>query len=482
MRDEREQKIWAVVCKNLRSDLGESVANSWIKPLNFGRVEDGVLFVGAPSMFMRDWVQNNYADRILQHWMSAWNKEFGESCNAKLIEVYVEKNKGDSGSNDSADGAESSEFGAANSDGSGARGSEKGRSENGSDNKPEKNDIGVPLDPKLTFENFVVGKPNELAYAAALRVAESDKVAFNPLFLYGSVGLGKTHLMNAIAWSIKSRDPNRTIAYLSAEKFMYQFVRAVRYKDTMAFKEQFRSVDVLMIDDIQFICGKDSTQEEFFHTFNALVDNKRQVIVSADKSPSDLDGMEERLKSRLGWGLVADIHPTTYELRLGILQAKATDASVPIPDKVLEFVAHKVTSNVRELEGALNRIIANAVFVGREITVDSAREVLSDLLRTCERKVTVEEIQKKVANHYAIKLSDMSSARRLRQVALPRQVAMYLSKKFTTLSLPEIGKNFGGRDHTTVIHAIKKIESDMETDVGLAEDIRLLSQVLERAG
>lgn len=469
MHDKNEHKVWAIVCEDLQSDLGESVVNSWIKPLSFGQVKDGVLYVGAPSMFMRDWVQNNYADRILQHWTRGWRKEFGEPSDTKIIEIYVAKNDGDS--QRSAD--------------NGRKYFEEVTGEETAseikEEKPEKNGIGVPLDPKLTFENFVVGKPNELAYAAALRVAESDKVAFNPLFLYGSVGLGKTHLMNAIAWHIKSRDPTRTIAYLSAEKFMYQFVKAVRYKDTMAFKEQFRSVDVLMIDDIQFICGKDSTQEEFFHTFNALVDNKRQVIVSADKSPSDLEGMEERLKSRLGWGLVADIHPTTYELRLGILQSKAASASVPIPDKVLEFVAHKVTSNVRELEGALNRIVANAIFVGREITVDSAREVLTDLLRTCERKVTIEEIQKKVANHYAIKLSDMSSARRLRQVALPRQVAMYLSKKFTTLSLPEIGKNFGGRDHTTVIHAIRKIEADMENNSSLAEDIRLLSQVLERA-
>lgn len=493
MRDEREKKIWAIVCNDLRSDLGESVANSWIRPLNFGRVEGGVLYVGAPSMFMRDWVQNNYADRILQHWNREWHKEFGEASDAKLIEIFVEKNDfasesssesncaGSGGAEGEGDHCEKSGIkGGGTSDSSGV--SYASENPENKEEKIEKNEIGVPLDPKLTFDNFVVGKPNELAYAAALRVAESDKVAFNPLFLYGSVGLGKTHLMNAIAWSIKSRNHDRTIAYLSAEKFMYQFVRAVRYKDTMAFKEQFRSVDVLMIDDIQFICGKDSTQEEFFHTFNALVDNKRQVIVSADKSPSDLEGMEERLKSRLGWGLVADIHPTTYELRLGILQSKAADASIPIPDKVLEFVAHKVTSNVRELEGALNRIIANAVFVGREITVDSAREVLSDLLRTCERKVTVDEIQKKVANHYAIKLSDMSSARRLRQVALPRQVAMYLSKKFTTLSLPEIGKNFGGRDHTTVIHAIKKIETDIENDASLAEDVRLLSQVLERAG
>lgn len=447
--DKAGEKIWEAVCKELQSELGESVTNSWIKPLSFDHIEDGICYVGAPSMFIRDWVQNNYAEKILRHCRRAANFITG-------IEISV------------------SEDMAERNDGSTAETLVKSKSE-------EQGDISIPLDPKLTFENFVVGKPNEFAYAAALRVAESDKVAFNPLFLYGSVGLGKTHLMNAIAWSIKSRDPNRTVAYLSAEKFMYQFVKAVRYKDTMAFKDLFRSVDVLMIDDIQFICGKDSTQEEFFHTFNALVDNKRQVIISADKSPSDLENMEDRLKSRLGWGLVADIHPTTYELRLGILQSKAATASIAVPDKVLEFVAHKVTSNVRELEGALNRIIASAIFVGREITIESAREVLSDLLRTSERRVTIDEIQKKVANHYAIKLSDMSSARRLRQVALPRQVAMYLAKRLTTLSLPEIGKSFGGRDHTTVIHAVKKVENAMQMDANLAEDVRLLLQVLEKA-
>ncbi|MDR0753444.1 MAG: chromosomal replication initiator protein DnaA, partial [Holosporaceae bacterium] len=340
--------------------------------------------------------------------------------------------------------------------------------------------LGIPLDPKFTFDNFVVGKSNEFAHAAARRIAESDLVAFNPLFLYGAVGLGKTHLMHAIAWSIKARSPHRNIAYMSAEKFMYYFVKSVRYKDTTAFKEQFRAVDVLMIDDIQFICGKDSTQEEFFHTFNELVDNNRQIIVSADKSPSDLDGMEERLKSRLGWGLVADIHPTTYELRLGILQSKVVNCTVKIPPKVLEFIAHKISSNIRELEGALNRVVASAIFVGREITVESARDVLADLLRTSDRKITIEEIQKKVAAHYSIKYSDMSTPRRTRQIALPRQVAMYLSKKLTTLSLPEIGKSFGGRDHTTVLHALRKIEDAMAKDSNLSEDIRLLSGILAK--
>lgn len=335
------------------------------------------------------------------------------------------------------------------------------------------------LDPRLTFENFIVGKPNELAHAAARRVADSLTVSFNPLFLYGGVGLGKTHLMHAIAWHIRQTHPTRRVIYLSAEKFMYQFIRALRFKDTMAFKEQFRSVDVLMIDDVQFISGKDSTQEEFFHTFNALVDQNRQVIISADKSPSDLEGMEDRMKSRLGWGLVADIHPTTYELRLSILHAKAEKLNCAVPTKVLEFLAHKIVSNVRELEGALNRIAAHVMLVGRPVTLETAQDVLRDLLRANDRRTNVEDIQRKVAEHYNMRVSDMHSPRRSRAVARPRQVAMYLAKQLTSRSLPEIGRKFGGRDHTTVLHAVSKIEELCQNDPVFREDIDLLRRMLE---
>jgi chromosomal replication initiator protein len=340
-------------------------------------------------------------------------------------------------------------------------------------------DFGAPLDARFTFDTWVVGKSNEFATAAARRVAEDTKASINPLFLYGGVGLGKTHLMTAIAWHVRRRHPQRKVMYLSAEKFMFQFIRAMRSKDTMSFKEQFRSVDVLMIDDVQFIAGKDATQEEFFHTFNALVDQNKQIVLSADKSPSDLEGVEERVKSRLGWGLVADIHPTTYELRLGILQAKAERVGVAVPVKVLEFLAHKITQNIRELEGALNRITAHATLIGRPITIDSAQEVLHDLIRANDRRVTIEEIQKRVAEHFAIRLADMHSPRRARAVARPRQVAMYLSKQLTSRSLPEIGRKFGGRDHTTVMHAVRKIEELRASDHSFAEDIDLLRRMLE---
>ncbi|MFC3230864.1 chromosomal replication initiator protein DnaA [Marinibaculum pumilum] len=340
---------------------------------------------------------------------------------------------------------------------------------------------GGALDQRNTFDSFIVGRSNELAHAAARRVAEAawGKVPFNPLFLYGGVGLGKTHLMHAIAWHIRLRDPSRKVIYLSAESFMYQFITAVRYKDTMAFKQQFRSVDVLMIDDIQFIAGKDSTQEEFFHTFNALCDQNRQIVISGDRSPADLEGMEERMRSRLGWGLVADIHPTDYELRLSILQSKVEQLEIDVPRHVLEFLAHRITANVRELEGALNRVAAFASLVGRPVEMDMAQEVLRDLLRASDRRITIEEIQKRVAEHYNIKQSEMHSARRAIAVARPRQIAMYLAKHLTTRSLPEIGRKFGNRDHTTVMHAVKRIEELQGRDPDLAEDIVLLKRTLE---
>ncbi len=310
-------------------------------------------------------------------------------------------------------------------------------------------------------------------------MASSGKPPFNPLFLYGGVGLGKTHLMHAIAHRVKQLDPNRRVVYLSAEKFMYQFVRALRSKDTMTFKELFRSVDLLMVDDVQFISGKDSTQEEFFHTFNTLVDRGRQIVISADRSPSDLSGLEERIRSRLGWGLVADIHPTTYELRLGILQAKAEQLKVEIPERVVEFLASRITSNVRELEGAMNRIVHQASLIQKTITIDMAQDVLRDLLRANDRRVTIEEIQKAVVEHYGIRMADMTSARRSRAVARPRQMAMYLAKQLTPRSLPEIGKKFGGRDHTTVMHAVRQIEKLTAEDRAIADDLESLRRKLQ---
>ncbi len=456
-------QMWGRVSDRLQSEIGDTAYQSWIKPIVVLGIADGALRLAVPTRFMRDWLQAHYCERLQQY----LTDELSE-CSA--IAITVE-----------------------------ARGAAQGATDTGAVPPPvvvsrpaisspvvassraalTATTLSAPLDPRHTFENFVVGKPNEFAYAAANRVAQAATPPFNPLFLYGGVGLGKTHLMHAIATHIRTREPSRSVVYLSAEKFMYRFIRALREQNTVDFKEQFRSVDVLLIDDVQFISGKDSTQEEFFHTFNSLVDQGHQIVLSADKSPADLEGMEERLRSRLSCGLTADIHATTYELRLGILQSKAEQMNVPVAHRILEFLAHRISSNVRELEGALNRIIAHAQLMGRPITLETTQEVLQDILRASDRRVTIEEIQKRVAEHFNIRISDMHSARRARSVARPRQVAMYLAKQLTARSLPEIGRKFGGRDHTTVMHAVRKVEELRESDHAFAEDVELLRRMLE---
>ena len=440
---------WNKIASELKKSLDKDTFQNWIKPINFETQLDNSLTLSVPTRFLRDWIIKNYAPVIKRAYLD-------QGVTVDKLSIIVKENNNRI-----------------------IPGTEVVYQDNEDDEDTYYDDISAPLDPQFTFDNFIVGKPNELAYAAAQRVAQSEVVSFNPLFLYGGVGLGKTHLMHAVAWNIKKRNPKKNVVYLTAEKFMYQFIKALRFKNIMSFKEQFRSVDVLMIDDVQFIIGKDNTQEEFFHTFNTLVDKKRQIIISADKSPADLEGLEDRLKSRLGWGLVADIHPLTYELRLGILQAKAEQKLMTLTSDVLEFLADKITNNVREMEGALNRLAVHASLQDSEVTVDLVKDVLKDLLRTNSRKITIDEIQKKVVEHYNIKLSDMHSPRRSRSVARPRQVAMYLAKSITTRSLPEIGRKFGGRDHTTVIHAIKTIEEIMVNDPSLAEDIELLTRILQ---
>ena len=336
------------------------------------------------------------------------------------------------------------------------------------------------MDGRFTFEQFVVGKPNEFAYAAARRVAEADSVPFNPLFLYGGVGLGKTHLMHAIAWHIRNSQPNRTVIYLSAEKFMYRFISALREQNTVDFKAQFRSVDVLMIDDVQFIAGKDSTQEEFFHTFNALVDQGRQIVISADKSPSDLEGMEERLVSRLNCGLVADIHATTYELRLGILQSKAHKLGVEVPAKVLEFLAHKITANVRELEGALEpRRRPRATCRSRHLAGNHPGRAARPC---CAPTIAGSPSRRSRSKWRRISTCASPTCTRLAAHALspgPGRSPCIFAKQLTSRSLPEIGRKFGGRDHTTVMHAVRKVEELREHDTTFNEDVELLRRMLE---
>jgi len=459
----RESGDWSRVLGRMRREVGETAYRSWFGSMTVERVAGGEGVIAVPTRFLRDWVTTHYADRLLALWRT-------ENQAVRRISFIVDPRRAQTDRvattpRETAPMADApNEF-------------------SGSPETIDDKGMSAPLDPRLTFENFIVGKPNELANAAARRVAEAcvapaHSVPFNPLFLYGGVGLGKTHLMHAIAWHVRTHAPARKVIYLSAEKFMYQFIRALRFRSTIDFKEQFRSVDLLMIDDVQFISGKESTQEEFFHTFNALVDQNRQIVVSADKSPSDLEGLEERMRSRLGWGLVADIHPTTYELRLGILQSKAEQLQAQIPQKVMEFLAHKITSNVRELEGALNRIGAHTQLVRRDLTLEIAQELLQDLLRANDRRITIDEIQRRVSEHFNIKMAEMTSSRRSRVVARPRQVAMYLAKHLTQRSLPEIGRRFGGRDHTTVMHAVKKVEELTRLDRAFAEDVEMLHRML----
>ena len=457
------KKKWDIALSILRAELGEATFRSWFRHIEFGELIKNDLILYVPTKFMKDWIHTHYGDRILSILKN-------NAAPVKNVIIDLKKFK-------KLDDVSEKKSDLINNP---SNSTKIQIDETGDHNTM----LGAPLDPSLCFDNFVVGASNELAYAAAKRIAEADKVSFNPLFLYGGVGLGKTHLMHAIALEIKKNWPERKVLYLSAEKFMYQFIRALRFKDTMSFKQQFRSVDVLMVDDIQFIAGKDSTQEEFFHTFNTLIDHNHQVVISADRSPVDLDGIEERIRSRLGWGLVTDIHASDYELRLGILQSKAEthleeNPDLIINDNMLEFLAQKIDSNIRVLEGALNRIIAYSSFVGRPLTIDMAQEVLKDLIRASQRRITIDDIQRKVADYYNLRLSDLLSARRSRQIARPRQVAMYLSKILTTRSLPEIGRKFGGRDHTTVIHAVKRVEGLRDSDTAIQEEVDLLTRSLE---
>ena len=452
---------WDAIKSRLMTIYGESIYKNWLQHLRFEEFDNGRAVLSVPTRFMREWVATHYMETLRQCFQEAQPRVL-------TVDVIVRS---------VADAAPAPVQPEPEN-----RGAAPQLVKYTTDSAESMLNIGATLDPRFTFDNFVVGKPNELAYAASRRVAESPSVVpgCNPLFFYGGVGLGKTHLMHAIAWHIRQTNPERKVVYLSAEKFMYQFIRALRFNDTIAFKEQFRSVDVLMIDDVQFIGGKDSTQEEFFHTFNALIDQNKQLIISGDRSPSDLDGLEDRIKSRLGWGLVADIHNTNYELRLGILETKAERIhDCQVQHEVLEFLAQRVTSNIRELEGALNRVVAHATLVGRPVTIETTQEVLADLLRSNDRRVTVEEIQKKVAEYYNIKVADMHSARRSVAVARPRQVAMYLAKQLTTKSLPEIGRKFGGKDHTTVMHAVKRIAELSQQDSDLADGLVRLTKMLQ---
>ena len=444
---------WESIRAGLRRDCGARTFDNWLKPAQLaGLDDDGTIRIALPSAFMATWVETHYAERLLHAWRAHLPhvrcvviSTGVETARPALFSVEAPAPVVDEPAEEETGGVE-----------------------------------GLQLEARYTFDSFVVGKPNEVAYNAARTLAEGGAVSFNPLFLHGGTGLGKTHLMHAIGHEYRRRQPKAKIVYMSAEKFMFEFVGALRARDTHGFKQRLRSADVLMIDDVQFIAGKDSTQEEFFHTMNEIISAGKRLVITADRSPQDLEGIESRILSRLSWGLVADVNPADFELRLAIIARKLE--SMPqanVSQEVQLFLAKRIASNVRELEGALNRVVAYAMLSNRPIDIAFVEETLTDMLRAHQRRVTIDEIQRKVSDHYRIRQSEMTSARRAREVARPRQIAMYLAKQLTPRSLPEIGRRFGGRDHTTVIHAVRQIEKLRMADAELDADVRLLLRQLE---
>ena len=438
--------LWHHCLRQLEAELPEQQFNTWIRPLQ--AVEDGrVLRLLAPNRFVVDWVNENVAARISQL-VDAAGSDSGPQV---VLEV---------GSRAAMPVAPSPVF--------------QGRATV----KEPPTVLGSRLNPDFTFTNFVEGKSNQLGRAAAVQVAENPGRAYNPLFIYGGVGLGKTHLMHAVGNVIRTRNDRARIAYVHSERFVGDMVKALQHNTINEFKTAYRSLDALLIDDIQFFAGKDRSQEEFFHTFNALFEGQQQIILTCDRYPKEVDGLEERLKSRFGWGLTVAIEPPELETCVAILMSKAAVIRVDLPEEVAFFIAKRIRSNVRELEGALRRVVANSQFTGRAITMEFAKEALRDLLALQDRLVTIENIQKTVAEYYKIRIADVLSKRRSRSIARPRQVAMALAKELTSHSLPEIGDAFGGRDHTTVLHACRVIKELRESHSRTNEDYSNLLRTL----
>ena len=444
-----ESTLWNQCTRVLQAELPEQQFNTWIRPLQ--AVDDGsVLRLLAPNRFVIDWVQQHYLERIL---------EVVDDTDTNT-EVVVEV-----GSRQAAAEPATSASGA-----TAAAARPAARS--------TKTPIKSRLNPLFTFESFVEGKSNQLARAAASQVGENPGKSYNPLFIYGGVGLGKTHLMHAIGNAMLKNDPDARVSYVHSERFVSDMVKGLQHNRISEFKRTYRSLDALLIDDIQFFAGKERSQEEFFHTFNALLEGQRQIILTCDRYPKEVNGLEERLKSRFGWGLTVAIEPPELETSVAILISKALAEGVELPDEVAFFIAKRIRSNVRELEGALRRVIANYRFTGRPINLDFAKEALRDLLALQERLVSIENIQKTVADYFKIRVGDLLSKKRSRSIARPRQVAMALAKELTNHSLPEIGDAFGGRDHTTVLHACRRIEALRETDKRIDDDYLNLLRTL----
>ncbi|WP_228339798.1 chromosomal replication initiator protein DnaA [Marinobacter sp. F3R08] len=478
--------MWHQCLEVLRDEFPAQQFNTWLRPLQSDHRE-GQLMLFAPNRFVMDWVNEKYLRRI-EEVLKDLNGGQAPRVNMKV----------GSAPRESEPVKRSEATGPANGrvqDESGSRvteeergvaatvaGSTSVRPKNGGERRPVQVEGDIKhqsfLNEGFTFETFVEGKSNQLARAASMQVAENPGGAYNPLFLYGGVGLGKTHLMHAIGNEIVRRNPRAKVAYLRSERFVADMVKALQLNAINEFKRYYRSVDALLIDDIQFFARKERSQEEFFHTFNALLEGGQQVIVTCDRFPKEIVDMEERLKSRFGWGLTVMVEPPELETRVAILMKKADQANVKLSSEAAFFIAQKIRSNVRELEGALRLVIANAHFTGSEITPPFIRESLKDLLALHEKQVSIDNIQRTVAEYYKIKVADLLSKRRTRTVTRPRQVAMALSKELTNHSLPEIGDAFGGRDHTTVLHACKKIVELQETDPGIREDYQNFMRLL----
>ncbi|MFU8837495.1 MAG: chromosomal replication initiator protein DnaA [Thiohalomonadaceae bacterium] len=443
--------LWGQCLARLEDELSPQQYNTWIRPLQ--AIQDGdALRVLSPNRFVQDWVTDKFMPRI--------QEMLAQMCESSPPRLIFEVGSLPS-AQETAAIAEAS--------------SPRPRAEQAS---VRGKDRFVSTNPDANFKNFVEGKSNQLARAASMQVAENPGSAYNPLFIYGGVGLGKTHLMHAVGNQILANNPNAKVVYLHSERFVADMVKALQHNAINDFKRHYRSVDALLIDDIQFFAGKERSQEEFFHTFNALLEGQRQVILTSDRYPKEVNGLEERLKSRFGWGLTVAIEPPELETRVAILMSKANQANIELPHEVAFFIAKRIRSNIRELEGALRRVIANAHFTGHAITLDFAKQALRDLLALQAKQVTMENIQKTTAEYYKIRMADLLSKRRNRSIARPRQVAMALSKELTNHSLPEIGDAFGGRDHTTVLHACKKVAELKENDQLINEDYANLLRIL----
>lgn len=441
--------LWQHCVVALRGELTSAELNTWILPLQ-ARQEGDLLRVLAPNKFVQDWTREHYESRI---------RELCGRVSGGAIEKISFEVGGIERRTESA--------GAVRSRGIG------NLAERMTQRRSEAN-----LNPEFVFDTFVEGKSNQLARAASIQIGQNPGIAYNPLFIYGGVGLGKTHLMHAVGNMVLESNPNARVVYLHSERFVAEMIRALQHNRIDEFKKTYRSVNALLIDDVQFFAGKDRSQEEFFHTFNALFESRQQIVLSSDRFPKEVVGLEERLKSRFGWGLTVAIDPPDLETSVAILHSKASQIGISLPEDVAFFVGRRIRSNIRELEGALRRLVANAQFTGKAISLEFAKVALRDMLAAQDKQVSIENIQKTVAEYFKLRTADLLSAKRSRSIARPRQIAMTLAKELTKHSLPEIGNAFGGRDHTTVLHATRKIKELRDSDASLEEDYKNLLRTL----